>query len=141
MMRWAWLAQPDHDAVLECLRSGQRGLGAHDHHTAKKRGAFWRQNAHELDAILRDSRLAEPVAARLTELVDMLVHTRSRRSFLITLTSLIHMHCNRLFAVDSRRLEDLAYDLAVRKTLQARALGLRPDDDREAAAADVRAQV
>lgn len=140
-MRWVWLAEAEHDAVLECLRFGQRGLNARDHHSAKKRGAFWRQNENELDAIMRDSCLAEPVAASLTELVDVLARTRSRRALLVTLTSLIHMHCNRLFAVDSRRLEDLAYDLAVRRAVKARALGLRLDHDRQAVLADVRAKV
>lgn len=140
-IRWAWLARPEHDAVLDLLRFGQRGLDVHANHSAKKRGAFWRQNASELDAILQDSRLAEPVAASLTELIDVLQRSRSRRPLPVALTSLFHMHCNRLFAVDSRRLEGLAYDLAVRKVVKARALGVRPDHDREVVLAGVRFKV
>ena len=37
----------------------------------------------------------------------------------------MHMHCNRLFAVDGRRLEYLAYELAGRKIREQAARGER----------------
>lgn len=124
MARWTWLAVGDHDLTLEFLRRGKDGLGMPAHRSPKKRGAYWRDHERELaDAVAR-YRPSAAVRGHLGDLVGGLRSSGASYELPGTLASILHMHCNRLFAVDSRRLEHLAYDLAVRTAVKARARGL-----------------
>jgi lantibiotic biosynthesis protein len=56
----------------------------------------------------------------LRRLVDYHRDDRSPEGVADIMTSVVHMHCNRLFARDSRRMEALAYEFAIRKALEQR---------------------
>jgi len=74
---------------------------------------------------LLNARFAEnPAAPRAHgELVKLMEYVRDRWGFrrqIDVLTSVVHMHCNRMFTRDERRMEALAYEFAIRRTLELR---------------------
>jgi lantibiotic biosynthesis protein len=59
-------------------------------------------------------------SSELHRLVDYHRNERSPEAVADIMTSAVHMHCNRLFARDSRRMEALAYEFAIRTALEQR---------------------
>ncbi|KOX07135.1 thiopeptide-type bacteriocin biosynthesis protein [Micromonospora profundi] len=102
-----------HDFLCRC----RDGLGLEYGGTRNVRGRFFRRHRADLDAYLASATVDGVTLLRLTDLIA----TSGGSLPMPIAASVLHMHCNRLFMVDGRRLEFLAYDLADRKVLERRA--------------------
>ncbi|HEY4456980.1 MAG TPA: thiopeptide-type bacteriocin biosynthesis protein [Pseudonocardiaceae bacterium] len=95
----------------EFLRNCQGGLDVHFEREGNPLGKFYREHRPALSAFL-DEHTGETAAD------DLFGELSSRLDSGIqgpVLAAVLHMHCNRVFAVDSRRLEFLTYELTARK--------------------------
>jgi thiopeptide-type bacteriocin biosynthesis protein len=111
------------DRKRDFLRRCRSGLGLEYGATTRNvRGRFFRKHRAELKTHLASASVDGQTLLRLTDLVAAAAGSVP----LPTAASVLHMHCNRLFTVDSRRLEFLAYDLADRKMLERRARSSEP---------------
>jgi thiopeptide-type bacteriocin biosynthesis protein len=117
ILAWSGKMTRGLDQQHDFLRRCRDGLGLEYGATRNVRGRFFRRHRAELDAHLASATVDGETLLRLTGMVA----AGGGSLPMVTAASLLHMHCNRLFTVDGRRLEFLAYDLADRKVLERRA--------------------
>jgi thiopeptide-type bacteriocin biosynthesis protein len=124
MLHWSETLFDTDEVRHEFLRWRQTGLGLSFERAGNPQGAFFRAHRSELDAHLIGAAFEPVVRERLAAFGRALAETtRDRASLFAVASSALHMHCNRLLAVDSRRLEFLACELATRKLREHLARG------------------
>ena len=109
-LSWAGEFCADDTELLRTLRAGSGSPPAGF-------GRFHRRHRDELDKYLANAD-PDPVLSRHIRALRRTVADRDDAP--AVLRAVLHMHDNRLFALDARRLERLACHLAVRKTLERR---------------------
>lgn len=130
MTHWIRTVFESPDEQHEFAKRCARGLGLRFAPTGNPHGRFYREKRSYLDDYLATAVPDAATTARLEELVAGLrTHAEPARLQQV-LASVLHMHCNRLFSVDGRRLEFLAHDIVARKLREYRARGDRRTGDR-----------
>ena len=99
----------------EFLRNCQSGLDVRFEREGNPLGRFYREHRPALSAFLDEHREPAAVDALFVELAAALRASLGKNLADPVLAAVLHMHCNRVFAVDSRRLEFLTYELTARK--------------------------
>ena len=99
----------------EFLRNCQSGLDVRFEREGNPLGRFYREHRPALSAFLDEHREPAAVDALFAELATALRASLGKNLADPVLAAVLHMHCNRVFAVDSRRLEFLTYELTARK--------------------------
>ena len=117
---WTDVLVPDREAQHAFLLRCRDGLGLRYSATKNVRGRFFRHHRAEMEAYLSTAVVDRPTLSRLADLAAGLRGDGGSVPLGVA-ASVLHMHANRLFMVDGRRLEFLAYDLAGRKVLERRA--------------------
>ncbi|MFA1547970.1 thiopeptide-type bacteriocin biosynthesis protein [Actinomadura chokoriensis] len=115
ILQWSAVVYEDHDRRLDFYRMCQHDTGWEFNRKGNRVGKFYRGHRVHVDGFLDRYESEEAVLERVRDLNIMDA---------ALLRSLLHMHMNRLFAADPVRLEFLAYELALRKTLELRSRGL-----------------
>ncbi|WP_344889269.1 thiopeptide-type bacteriocin biosynthesis protein [Actinomadura meridiana] len=110
IMAWVGLMWPTHDECLEFLRWRQNVSRCEVPPGHNGLGKFYRLQRKKFDSFFESYSLDADVATRLRDLAPDYEIMRS----------VLHMHLNRIFVVDSVRLEHVAYDCAIRKLLEYR---------------------
>lgn len=106
---------------LEAMRRAQRGVAMGGNLDLKLIGKITRKYRPELDRRFKPE-LHPAVQAELARFLATVKSSWGERYVNDLMASVVHMHCNRLFAFDPRRMEYLAYALAIQKAVQAHAL-------------------
>jgi lantibiotic biosynthesis protein len=109
------------DPSVATLRQGQRNMTLGTSPDRKVVGKIIREHRKEFDRRFKPEVLPG-VEAPLTRLAGTVSGSWGEEHLSYIVGSVVHMHCNRLFAFDQRRMEYLAYELAIQKALQVRAL-------------------
>jgi thiopeptide-type bacteriocin biosynthesis protein len=110
-LRWVRAAFDSVAEQQQFLRNCQGGLDVRFEREGNPLGRFYREHRPGLSAYLDEHR--EP-----SEVDGLFARLRARLGPDVgdpVLAAVLHMHCNRVFAVDSRRLEFLTYELTARK--------------------------
>ncbi|MEV0828982.1 lantibiotic dehydratase [Nonomuraea rubra] len=124
MLSWSRTLFGDDGTAHDFLRWRQSGLVLSFEKTGNPQGVFFRNHRARLDAYLAEATFDPVLRERLAAFGDALAAAAPERSALFAVaSSTLHMHCNRLLAVDSRRLEFLACELAMRKLREYLARG------------------
>jgi thiopeptide-type bacteriocin biosynthesis protein len=120
MLHWASILFDTFEERQTFLRRHQSGLGLTFQQTGNRHGLFFREHRAKLDAHLADHTM-DPATGSALESLASLLDSHNRMS---VAASVLHMHCNRLFGADARRLEFLASELAGRKLREWQARGI-----------------
>ncbi|TQS25188.1 lantibiotic dehydratase [Microbispora sp. KK1-11] len=124
MLFWSETLLGDDGTAHEFLRWRQSGLVLSFERSGNPQGVFFRDHRARLDAHLATAVFDPILRERLAAFGGALTKAAPERSALFAVAnSTLHMHCNRLLAVDSRRLEFLACELAMRKLREYLARG------------------
>jgi thiopeptide-type bacteriocin biosynthesis protein len=99
----------------EFLRNCQGGLDVHFEREGNPLGKFYREHRPALSAFIEENDAASAADELFGELARALRASLGKNAGDPVLAAVLHMHCNRVFAVDSRRLEFLTYELTARK--------------------------
>ena len=99
----------------EFLRSCQGGLDVHFEREGNPLGKFYREHRPALTAFIEENHAVSAADELFGELASALRASLGKNAGDPVLAAVLHMHCNRVFAVDSRRLEFLTYELTARK--------------------------
>jgi thiopeptide-type bacteriocin biosynthesis protein len=99
----------------EFLRNCQGGLDVHFEREGNPLGKFYREHRPALSAFIEENDAASAADELFGELASALRASLGKNAGDPVLAAVLHMHCNRVFAVDSRRLEFLTYELTARK--------------------------
>ncbi|WP_411573562.1 thiopeptide-type bacteriocin biosynthesis protein [Streptomyces fradiae] len=121
VLHWCETLFDTHTASIDFLLACMESLGMDFEKDGNKRGKFFREHRGQLDAYLASWRPTARTSARLAEFAGAVREAYEERSAYPSFGSALHMHCNRLFAFDARRLEFLTYDLALRKVRESMA--------------------
>ncbi|WP_018686716.1 lantibiotic dehydratase [Actinokineospora enzanensis] len=113
ILHWTDVLVPEPAERLRLVQLCGRGMGFEFTKTGNARGKFYRKCRQHLDEHLASAIPDETVTHRLRELGSA-VQGQADAAFPV-FASALHLHCNRLFTVDGRRMEFLAHDLACRK--------------------------
>jgi class I lanthipeptide synthase len=135
VLHWCSVLFASYQEGQQFLRSCGAGLGLSFAAAGNRQGRFFREHRRRLDDFLAGYEADPALAPRLRELRDAVV-PRGQAFSHDVLGSALHMHCDRLFAADARRLEYLAYDLATRKLREYQARGEPRTGPREEPDAD-----
>jgi len=106
---------------IEAMRRAQQGVAFGGIVDRKIIGKIARGYRPELDRRFKPD-LDPAVDAELARFLGTVSSSWGERYLTEVMASVVHMHCNRLFAFDPRRMEYLAYALAIQKAIQAHAL-------------------
>jgi thiopeptide-type bacteriocin biosynthesis protein len=108
--------------LYPAMRAAQRSLWPGEHWPSKGAGRVWRGYRPEVDKEMRTLGAHAHGEQELTDLLERVHHGREENHVPEIIASVVHMHCNRLFACDNRRMEALAYEFALREMLRVDAL-------------------
>jgi thiopeptide-type bacteriocin biosynthesis protein len=115
VLRWVRAAFGSVAEQQEFLRNCQGGLDVRFEREGNPLGRFYREHRPGLSAYLAESQQESAVDGLFGELAAALRASLGAGVGDPVLAAVLHMHCNRVFAVDSRRLEFLTYELTARK--------------------------
>ncbi|MGW4202996.1 thiopeptide-type bacteriocin biosynthesis protein [Streptomyces sp. NPDC004726] len=121
VIQWCDVLFDTEEARHTFLKTCQSGLEFSFLKVGNLQGKFHREHRTALDREVADSTLTSATEAALKALVESLRGRAGPRTTTRVLAALLHMHCNRIYASDPRRLEFLTYELATRKMRERRA--------------------
>jgi lantibiotic biosynthesis protein len=107
--------------LIQSLREAQRSVALGGTPNRKIVGKVIRDHRRRFDQEFKLS-LTPGAEETLTELIAAVKSSWGTSRLDNIVRSVVHMHCNRLFAFEPRRMEYLAYELAIQKALQVRTL-------------------
>ncbi|MDQ3885687.1 MAG: lantibiotic dehydratase [Actinomycetota bacterium] len=125
MAHWCSTVFTSYDEQHQFVKQCASGLGMHFARTGNLHGRFYRAQRQRIEDRVASTVPDPTVTARLIELAGTVRRTSAGdgdpNRVARVIGSALHMHCNRLFSVDARRLEFLAYDIAGRRIRERRA--------------------
>ncbi|MFE7194374.1 thiopeptide-type bacteriocin biosynthesis protein [Kitasatospora sp. NPDC057541] len=121
VVQWCGVLFDDDAQRRRFLKACQDGLGLSFFKTGNRVGRYHREHRAALDRESAEGTVSPGTAAALKVLIESLRSTENTRTTMRVLASVLHMHCNRIFASDPRRLEFLAHELAIRKMRERQA--------------------
>lgn len=100
--------------LYPAMRAAQRVLWPAERWPGKGVGGVWRAYRAEVTAGLKAAEEPPHGAAE----ISALIRQADGNEVSEIIASVVHMHCNRLFACDNRRMEALAYEFALREMMR-----------------------
>jgi thiopeptide-type bacteriocin biosynthesis protein len=117
-----WDAVQDSGAPsVTVLRTAQRSMALGGEPNRKRVGQIIREHREDFDRRFSPE-LSPSVAVELGQLAGTVAGAWGGQYVTDVIGSAVHMHCNRLFAFDQRRMEYLAYEFAIQHALRQLAL-------------------
>lgn len=118
---WRHARGPNAD-LYPAMRAAQRVLWPGEGWPSKGVGRVWRAYQAEVTQELRATGVPAHGEPEIRALLGRAGHGLSDRNYREIIASVAHMHCNRLFACDNRRMEALAYEFALREMMHTDAV-------------------
>jgi hypothetical protein len=111
--------------LYPAMREAQRVLWPGERWPSKGVGRVWRAYQAEVAEGVRATGGPAHGEAEIRALLGRARNGLSDKNVCEIIASVAHMHCNRLFACDNRRMEALAYEFALRDMMRIAAVSRR----------------
>jgi thiopeptide-type bacteriocin biosynthesis protein len=108
--------------LYPAMRAAQRALWPGERWPSKGVGQVWRAYQAEVAEEMRATGARAHGEAEVSALVGRARCGLSDKTIGEIIASVAHMHCNRLFACDNRRMEALSYEFALREMMRSDAV-------------------